>query len=95
MNWRSRYAPELGDARLRRDALQEKRIEFEQTETWRTFKRSYERATGKAPLYAVMPQVTITSPKMSKDRSTGWYAKNVNQRYTSCLKRLVPRSNNS
>ena len=95
MNWRARYAPEISDSQMHRDVLLEKSGEFEHTDTWHALKRSYSTATGKTPAYAAMPQVTITSPKMSKDRSTQWYAGNVNKRFASCIKRLLPRSNNS
>lgn len=85
--WRAHHAPSLTEARVRKDALWEKDARLEETDTWRAIKHSYQKLTGKPPVYAKMPEVTISSPKMSKDRSTSWYAKNVNIRYQACMKR--------
>ncbi|MBI5494107.1 MAG: DUF1615 family protein [Deltaproteobacteria bacterium] len=92
MAWRTRYARSLSDAQLRRDAATEKTAAFEATETWRALKRTYEHHAGRAPAYARMPDVTITSPKMKRDRSTAWYARNVNLRFQACLGKLRARA---
>ena len=89
--WRSKFAADLSDSAMRRDLKREKTQELEETETYKAIRRTYQRATGKAPAYARMPEVTISSPKMKQDRSTSWYARNVNIRYQACLKRLKPR----
>ncbi|HEY0882452.1 MAG TPA: DUF1615 family protein [Archangium sp.] len=39
------------------------------------------------PPYARVPEVTLKSPKLSSDRSTAWFAKNVGLRYERCLSR--------
>ncbi len=91
MAWRSKFAADLSDLAMRRDLKREKTQELEETETYKAIRRTYQRATGKAPAYARMPEVTISSPKMKQDRSTSWYARNVNIRYQGCLKRLKPR----
>ncbi|MEX7508369.1 DUF1615 family protein, partial [Acinetobacter baumannii] len=43
--------------------------------------------TGKEPLYAIMPQVVISGPKLSRDYNTNWYATRVNGRYETCMQR--------
>ncbi|MEW5847985.1 MAG: DUF1615 family protein [Myxococcota bacterium] len=85
--FRRKYAPGLSARELRRDAEREKEESFEATETWRVVKEAYRKTLGKAAPYAQVPEVVIKSPKMSKERSTSWYAKNVNVRFESCLSR--------
>ena len=82
--FRRKYAPDLSEGRIRRDARAEKSIDFEQTETYRAVKRAYEQRFGN-PQYAVVPDVTIESPKMRSKRSTAWYATSLDARYDRCL----------
>ena len=81
------YAPELSERRVRRDVLREKSAELENTETFRAIKRVYAQRLKVDPPYARVPEVTIRSPKMSQDRSTAWFARNVDARYRRCLER--------
>jgi hypothetical protein len=85
--FRARHAPELSERQLRRDVLKEKQADFEQTETWRAVKRTYERVSRKRPEYAQLPEVIIRSPKLSRELSTTWYARSVDQRFQRCLSR--------
>jgi hypothetical protein len=85
--FRDKWAPELSERRVRSDVLKEKSAEFENTETWRAIKRVWAQRHSADPAYARLPEVTIKSPKMSQDRSTAWFAKNVNGRYERCLER--------
>ncbi|WP_224363816.1 DUF1615 family protein [Hyalangium versicolor] len=85
--FRARHAPKLSERQVRRDVLKEKTADFEKTETWRAVKQSYERVKGKRPEYARMPEVVIRSPKLSGDRTTGWYARSVDQRFQRCMTR--------
>lgn len=85
--FRDKFAPELSERRVRNDVRDEKTAEFEQTDTWRAIKRVYAQRMKSDPPYARVPEVTIRSPKMSQDRSTAWFAKNVDLRYRRCLER--------
>ena len=87
LTFRARHAPELSERQVRRDVKKEKQRDFEETETWRAVKKSYERVTGKRPEYAQLPQVTLKSPKLSRERTTGWFARSVDQRYQRCMTR--------
>ena len=82
-----KFAPELSERRIRLDVRQEKTVEFEATDTWRAIKRAWAQKMKSDPPYARLPEVTIRSPKMSQDRSTAWFAKNVDLRYQRCLAR--------
>ncbi len=87
LTFRDKFAPELSDGRVRRDVRDEKTADFEATETYRAIKRVWAQRMKSDPPYARIPEVTITSPKMSQDRSTAWFAKSVDARYRRCLER--------
>ena len=90
--FRARYAPELSERRVRKDALKEKELAFEETDTWSAIKRTYQQVTGEAPAYAQLPTVVIKSPKISGERSTAWFAQSVNKRFQRCLGRAAAPS---
>jgi hypothetical protein len=64
--------------------LLEKQADFEQTETYQLVRELYLAKTGKALPYAIMPEVVISGPKLSRDYNTNWYATRVNGRYLKC-----------
>ncbi|WP_225408384.1 DUF1615 family protein [Stigmatella hybrida] len=83
--FRKRHAPKLSERQLRKDVRKEKEAAFEKTETWRALKSTYARVTGETPAYARLPQVTLQSPKLSRERTTAWFAQSVDRRYQRCL----------
>lgn len=72
---------------LRSDLKQEKEAGFEKTQTYIAVNKLYKAKTGKDAPYAIMPEVLITGPKLSRDYNTNWYASRVNGRYESCMHR--------
>lgn len=74
----------ISDRALRKDLLLEKQADFEQTETYQLVRELYLAKTGKALPYAIMPEVVISGPKLSRDYNTNWYANRVNGRYLKC-----------
>jgi hypothetical protein len=74
----------MSDRTLRKDLLLEKQADFEQTETYQLVRELYLAKTGKALPYAIMPEVVISGPKLSRDYNTNWYATRVNGRYLKC-----------
>ncbi len=83
--FRDLYRTNLSDRRLRDDARREKTLAFESTETYRAIKAVYQEEMGAVPDYAVVPQVMLDSPKLSRPRSTAWFAQSVDRRFASCL----------
>lgn len=77
----------LTDVQVTHDAKQEKTLDFERTKTWRAVKTAYEAKTKKKPAYERLPDVTLSSPKLSRDLSTAWFARAVEKRYLACLAR--------
>lgn len=72
---------------IRADLKKEKEKIFEDTATYRAVTKLYQEKTGRAPIYAIMPQVVISGPKLSRDYDTNWFATRVNGRYLSCMQR--------
>jgi hypothetical protein len=87
--FRQQYAPDLSERRLRKDVLKEKKLELEETDTWNAIKSVYQEVTGETPAYAQLPTVTIHSPKISGEKSTAWFARNVDKRYQRCMARYA------
>ncbi|MEQ1504171.1 MAG: DUF1615 family protein [Myxococcota bacterium] len=85
--WRAASAPDLTEAQLRREVRREKTAAFEQTETWTRVRAQYTAKTGKSPAYARLPDVALDSPKMTKQRTTAWFAQSVDKRYEACIAR--------
>ena len=78
---------ELSERRVRRDLEKEKTLAFESTELWQAVRDAWQRSTGKAAPYARLPAVTLRSPKMSRTRTTAWFAESVKRRYSACRRR--------
>lgn len=72
---------------IRSDLKSEKEQNFEETNTYKTIISLYDHKFGKKPPYAIMPEVVISGPKLSRDYDTNWYASRVNGRYETCMNR--------
>ncbi len=72
---------------IRRDLKKEKQQKFEQTDTYLQVARTYHEKFKKDAPYAIMPEVVISGPKLSRDYNTNWYASKVDKRYKSCVSR--------
>lgn len=78
-------ATPMTDKQIRSDLKKEKRQSFENTQTYREVNRLFETKRGKKPSYAIMPQVTISGPKLFQDYNTNWFATRVDRRYQTCM----------
>lgn len=72
---------------IRDDLKKEKEKKFEDTQTYLAVQKLYQNKTKKEPIYATMPQVVISGPKLSRDYNTNWFASRVNGRYETCMQR--------
>lgn len=72
---------------IRADLKKEKEEKFEDTQTYLAVQKLYQKKTNKEPMYAVMPQVVISGPKLSRDYNTNWFASRVNGRYEQCMQK--------
>jgi hypothetical protein len=88
--WRLQNAPDLSEGHLRRDVRKEKEKAFEETETWKRVRADFEAMENRAPKYAAIPDVALVSPKMTRSRTTRWFAEMVDGRYRTCVARGAP-----
>ncbi|MGN5764929.1 DUF1615 family protein [Acinetobacter calcoaceticus] len=72
---------------IRADLKKEKERKFEDTQTYLAVQKLYQAKTNKEPIYAIMPEVVISGPKLSRDYNTNWFASRVNGRYEACMQR--------
>lgn len=75
----------LSDDELRADLLLEKTYGLRDTRTFRLVAKRYAHATGKPAPYAVLPQITLHSPKLKHGMTTKRFARSVMRRYEDCL----------
>jgi hypothetical protein len=78
---------DLTPARIRRDLESAKAIEFEKTQLYARVFALAEKATGKPVARAVLPQIELKSPKITRKLTTEWFANRVATRYRACLVR--------
>ena len=72
---------------IRSDLKHEKDDKFEETPTYKAVKELYLKDTSKKDFYAIMPEVVISGPKLSRDYNTNWFATRVNGRYQTCMQK--------
>lgn len=77
---------DLGEAAIRRDLRSEKSAEFAKT---RLYGRVFELADelGRPAPRAVLPQIPLNSPKITRQLTSEWFAGRVDARHQACLKR--------
>ena len=56
--------------------------------TYRGVAKLYQEQTGKEPFYAIMPEVVISGPKLSRDYNTNWFASRVDGSYQTCMRKV-------
>lgn len=74
----------ISERQIRKHLLKEKQQEFEETDTYQQIQQLYKTRFEKELPYAMMPQVVISGPKLSRDYDTNWFATRVNGRYMKC-----------
>ncbi|MFO1312705.1 MAG: DUF1615 domain-containing protein [Burkholderiales bacterium] len=74
---------------IRRDLMLSKSFDFESTRLYvRVF--ALVDGAGKPAPRAVLPQIPLSSPKITRPLTTEWFANRVQGRYEACLKRANP-----
>jgi hypothetical protein len=77
----------LDDDDVRDDIRLEKTLDFEDTGLWRAVRDAWTQRTGRAASYARIPDVTLSSPKLTRTLTTAWFADSVKRRYVACRQR--------
>jgi Protein of unknown function (DUF1615) len=78
---------DLSAADIRRDLELGKSATFERTPLYTRVLALAEKATGKTMPRAVVPQILLKSPKITRKLTTDWFANRVNDRYERCVRR--------
>lgn len=72
---------------IRSDLKHEKDDKFEETATYKAVNELYLKDPKNKDFYAIMPEVVISGPKLSRDYNTNWFATRVNGRYQTCMQK--------
>jgi hypothetical protein len=78
---------ELANEDIRRDLERARDADFEQTRLYRRVLSLADGAGGKPVPRAVLPQIQLESPKITRKLTTDWFANRVDGRYQTCLGR--------
>ena len=76
----------LGDSRIRRDLEKGDTLAFDKTETHDRVFELAEKIEKRALARAVIPQIKLDSPKITRALTTQWFAERVDARFQRCMK---------
>ncbi len=82
----SKHKLGLDEKSIRADLLKEKQVGFTSTRTFISLRDRYAVTTKAAAAFAVIPNIVLNSPKLSRDFTTRRFAESVNKRYQACMK---------
>lgn len=77
----------LGDSAIRRALDKGHRLDFEETTVYERVFTLAESVNGKPLPRAMIPRITLESPKITRTLTTEWFAKRVDDRRKRCLAR--------
>jgi Protein of unknown function (DUF1615) len=80
-----KFGLKLGKAEIRNDLLKGNELEFAATPTFLRIRNLYREETGKEAPYALLPDIDLSSPKITRHMTTASFATSVNRRYQACL----------
>ena len=69
---------------IRADLQRSRLDEFQYTRLYKQLYALAERKAGRALPRAVLPQIALESPKITRKLTTEWFATRVEQRYRAC-----------
>jgi len=82
-----RLSPHLDEAAIHAALEQGKTEEFERTTLYRAVFALAAQTAGRPLPRAVVPQIRLEGPKISRNLTTDWYARRVDERFRRCLGR--------
>lgn len=82
---------DMGNTAVRRALEQGDRLDFEDTRLYKRVFALAERLEGKALPRALLPGIKLQSPKITRNLTTAWFAKRVDERHRRCMARAAAR----
>ncbi len=80
----------MSDREIRRELVRADGASFDDSPLLIRVFSLAERRSGRTQPRAVLPQIVLTSPKITRRLTTEWFARRVEQRYRRCLTRDAP-----
>ncbi len=77
----------LSDTAIRRALEKGETLEFEDTDLYADVFSLADQRAGKPVPRAILPGITLKSPKITRNLTTAWFAQRVDERYRRCLQR--------
>ena len=77
--------PGVDEKQLRKDLLLEKENGFIETQTFNAVRAAYLEKTGSKPVFAIIPEIALNSPKIKHAMTTRNFAESVDRRYQACI----------
>lgn len=84
-------ALDMRDRAIRRALERGDRLDFEDTELYKTVFALADAKAGQLLPRAIIPRITLQSPKITRPLTTEWFATRVQQRYQRCVNRAFGR----
>jgi hypothetical protein len=81
----AKYKLELTDRQIRNDLLREKELGFTGTRTFIAIRDRYAVVKKQPAAFALIPDIQLNSPKLSRQFTTRRFAESVNKRYQACM----------
>ena len=83
----------LGEAAIRRDLERGEEPAFERTRLYERVFELADQSAGRRVPRAVLPTITLKSPKFTRKLTTEWFARRVDERYRRCLAKAAAPAN--
>jgi hypothetical protein len=79
---------EMSNDDIHRDLTREKDRDFERTRLYARMFALADRTLGRPAPRAVVPQIKLSSPKITRELTTDWFANRVQSRFEQCMQRI-------
>ena len=83
---------DMSTAAIRRDLERGTEASFSRTRLYEQVFARADQLQGRPVARAVLPDITLKSPKITRKLTTEWFAKRVDERYQRCLVKARPQS---
>ena len=79
---------EMSNEDIRRDLAREKEQDFERTRLYGRVFALADRVSGLPAARAIVPKIPLSSPKITRNLTSDWFANRVETRHQACLQRI-------